>query len=167
MKKVCVALLVLFSMSFAASKGGVAPCLATCFLGPRVGVEMNEGSKIRNAEWIGLIGNFVFSPVGTLYLAIDPTTGKSMNQVRAAENLGGVAVKAPAPKTKGGPMSFLTSCCLGPRVALEANDGRKIRTMEWLGLIPVINIIPALYLPYEAFAGKTMSEIVAAEGLDK
>ena len=166
MKKLVIAIVVLSAMSFAA-KGGCAPCLATCFLGPRVGVEMNEGSKIRNAEFIGLVGNIVFPQVGSIYMAIDPTTGKTMNQVRSAEALGGVAVNATAPKAKGGPLSFLTSCCFGPRVALEANDGRQIRTLEWLRFIPVVNIYPALYLPYEAFAGKTMSEIVAEEGLDK
>lgn len=170
MKKVSLllALLVVLSIASAATKkGGLNPCLATCFLGSRVGVEMNEGTKIRTTEWIGLVGNFVFSPVGTLYMAIDPASGKTMNQIKREEGLGGPVITAPAPSEKGGPISFITSCCFGPRVALEANNGRNIRTMEWFTLIPLVNIIPVTYMCYEAYSGKTMSEIAASEGLDR
>ncbi len=170
MKKITVLLALLIFVSMASAitkKGGINPCLATCFLGPRVGVEMNEGTKIRNAEWIGLVGKVVFAPLGYLYLAIDPTSGKSMNQIKREEGLGGPIISAPVPSEKGGPTSFLTSCCLGPRVALEANSGRNIRTMEWVTLIPLVNIVPVVYMCYESYSGKTMSEIAAAEGLDK
>jgi hypothetical protein len=166
MKKIFIVLTVVFiSVVSAAQKGGLGPCLATCCIGPRVGLEMNEGTKIRNTEWMGLVGNLVLSPVGSLYVAIDPTNGKTMNQIKQEESLGGPTIQAKGNKAKGGPVSFLTSCCFGPRVALEGNNGRNIRTIEWIGLI--VPVIPALYMDYEAFSGKTMSAVAAEEGLDK
>jgi hypothetical protein len=67
--------------------------------------------------------------------------------------------------SKGGVGPCLASCCIGPRVGLEMNDGRKIRTLEWLTLVPVVNIVTILMQCYEAYQGKTMSEIAAAEKL--
>lgn len=36
---------------------------------------------------------------------------------------------------KGGAGPFFASCCLGPRIGLEYNEGKQIETDEWLGLI--------------------------------
>ncbi|MFH1897682.1 MAG: hypothetical protein ABH886_05515 [Candidatus Desantisbacteria bacterium] len=33
-------------------KGGTVPAIASCLLGPRIGLEMNEGSSIRTEEWV-------------------------------------------------------------------------------------------------------------------
>lgn len=156
---------ILFSIGFSA-KGGVVPCLATCFLGPRVGVEMNEGSKIRQMEWIAFIGGIVFGPL-RLIGVIDPTTGKSMNQISAQERLGVPPIYAKAPAQKGGFVTFLASCCIGPRVGLEMNDGRKVRNMELLALVPIVQIVPVVLMAYEAYEGKTMTQIAAAEKLDR
>ena len=35
--------------------GGLTPCLLTCYLGPRVGTEYNEGRGIATMEWISLV----------------------------------------------------------------------------------------------------------------
>lgn len=35
-------------------KGGIVPCLATCLIGSRVGLEMNEGKDIYQNAWIAL-----------------------------------------------------------------------------------------------------------------
>lgn len=43
-----------FSLASAATakKGGMMPAAASCLLGPRIGLEMNEGSSIRTEEWV-------------------------------------------------------------------------------------------------------------------
>ncbi|MBI5417952.1 hypothetical protein HZA55_08420 [Candidatus Poribacteria bacterium] len=45
------------------------------------------------------------------------------------------------------------------------NDGKKIRTVEWLSLVPIVNMFSVLYQAYEAYQGKTMSEVAAEEKL--
>ncbi len=166
MKKVLVLMLIaalmLPTVAFAA-KGGVAPCLATCCLGPRTGLEMNEGSSIRLTEWLRLVP-FV-NQIVPLYNAYEGYTGKTMAKVAAEERLGGVRVQAVAPAKKGGVVPGLVACCFGPRVGLEMNEGRKVRTMEWIGL--VVPVIPSAIIAYEAYQGKTMSQVAAAEGLDR
>jgi len=56
----------------------------------------------------------------------------------------------------------LIGCCLGPRVGAQLNT-RKVRTNEWLQLCCVGRIL----IPFEAFSGKTMTEIEVKEGLRK
>lgn len=136
-------------------KGGVGPCLATCCIGPRVGLEMNEGKDINQAEWINLGGQLVggsLSVICCLGSTISVGTGVYMAyDMGAKEN--GIA-------------GFFASCCIGPRVGNEL-DYRKIRTKEWLTLVPCASIYPMITIPLEAYNGKTMTEIEVAEGLRK
>ncbi len=110
-------------------KGGVMPALASCFLGPRVGLEMNEGKPIDTFEIIG----FFISPV------------RAIPGFKASGITGG-----------------LIGCCLGPRVGGQINE-RKIRTNEYLQLCCIGRIM----ISYEAYSGKTMTEIEQKEGLRK
>ncbi len=66
---------------------------------------------------------------------------------------------------KGGIGPCCASLCLGPRVGLEMNEGKKIRTLEWLHLVPVVGYIAIIFETYEAYTGKTMSEVASAESL--
>ncbi len=36
----------------ATKKGGIMPACASCLLGPRIGLELNEGTPIRTEEWV-------------------------------------------------------------------------------------------------------------------
>ena len=36
------------------SKGGVVPAAVSCMVGPRVGLEMNEGKPVEMMEWLGI-----------------------------------------------------------------------------------------------------------------
>ena len=54
------------------------------------------------------------------------------------------------------------STCLGPRVGTQLKE-RKVRGMEYLGLIYIGRIITAV----EAMGGKTMTEIEAKENLKR
>ena len=134
MKKtvVCVIIMVtLFSGTFlhAEEKGGPVPCLVSFFVGPRVGLEMNEGKNIEMLELVGVVIPIV----------------RALPGFQSAGAAGGII-----------------GCCLGPRVGSQYKQ-RNVRTMEWLQLCCVGRIM----IPFEAFQGKTMTEIEAKEGLRK
>ncbi len=132
--------------------GGVVPCLASCLVGPRVGLEMNEGKDVQTSEWIGFAGGYLgnFIP----YIGTAVAVGSKMYM---AYDMG---VK------KNGFEGGLASFCLGPRIGNEI-DYRKIRIKEWLRLVPCVCIYPMITIPLEAYQGKTMTEIEVAEGLRK
>jgi hypothetical protein len=124
----------------AEKKGGVGPFLGSCCLGPRIGLEMNEGAPIELLEVLRLapyVGGFIH-----LYVAYD------------------YGYKA------AGGEGFLASCCIGPRVGKELPE-RRIRQKEWLSLIPVIGIVPHVMIAVEAAQGKTMTEIEREEALKR
>jgi len=137
----------------AAQPGGVIAGLKSLIFGPRVGLGANEGIPVTFVEKAN-----VFVPLAPFQAY--PVTG-----IRG----------------------FAASAFLGPRIGMELNE-RKIRTREWLGLIPVAaagvhiamsdqstaailleltaaavlsRLIPAV----EAFSGRTMSEIERRENL--
>ena len=122
----------------AKTMGGPVPCLATCCVGPRIGLEMNEGQPVTVMELLPLVP--YVGGVFRLYLSYD------------------YGFKA------GGAKGFLASCCIGPRVGKEIGE-RKIRTKEKLLLIPVFNIIPATMIAMDAYCGKTMTEVEQEENL--
>lgn len=136
-------------------KGGFVPCLATCCIGPRVGLEMNEGVEIYQSEWIALGGTVI----GNAMAPISPTLSYLVS-------LGANGYMAYDMGNKNGFEGVLASYCLGPRIGNEL-DYRKIRTVEWLQLVPCVCIYPAIKIPLEAYKGKTMSEIEVEEGLRK
>jgi len=137
-------LLFLAQFSYAAAvtqdqdkKGGVGPFLASCCLGPRVGLELNEGQQVRTVEWVRL----VFSPAGLVWS-------------------GSEGWKA------AGPGGCLANVCIGPRVGNELKK-RKIRTKEWLLLVPVVNWVSIAMISIEALNGQTMTQIEEEEKLKK
>ena len=124
----------------AGAKGGAGPCLASCCLGPRIGLEMNEGEKVETIELAQIVPGI--GQLCHLYLAYDYGY-----------------------KTAG-VTGCLASCCLGPRVGQQLNE-RKVRTIEKLRLVPVINLYAWIATGMEAYGGKTMTEIEKAENLKK
>ncbi|MFH1283514.1 MAG: hypothetical protein ABII27_07605 [bacterium] len=124
-----------------AAEGGIKPMFGSCCIGPRIGLEMNENIEIKTIEWVRFAVNIVAAPIGSCISGI----------YQGSDNgFGG----------------FLASCCIGPRVG-EQLDQRKIRALEWLYLVPIVNIVPWIMIGIEAYNGKTMTEIGAAEGLAK
>lgn len=142
------------------------PCLATCCIGPRVGLEMNDGGRVSSLEVLTLVGDGVILPMLGLPLPLFQSVmvgqaglGSSMDSADM-----GKPIEVQGEFKKGGCTPFLASCCIGPRVGYELNDGRQVRNIEWLSMI--VPVIPRLYMMYEAFDGKTMSEVATAERLD-
>ncbi|MDO9548636.1 MAG: hypothetical protein Q7J65_06715 [Candidatus Marinimicrobia bacterium] len=133
--------------------GGLGPALASCLIGPRVGLEMNEGNnEIHLSEWIALGGLIV--------------GGSAKWPFTVAGNMIANGTRAYMAYDRGGiNNSFegaLAGFFLGPRVGNELHY-RKIRTNEWLQLCCIGKIL----ITIEAYEGKTMSEIEIEEGLRK
>lgn len=126
-------------------KGGLNPCLTSVFIGPRVGLEINEGKKIQTIEWIGFFGSYAG---GYVHSSIPVLTRTYM-----AYDTGG---------KKNGFTGFAASYCIGPRVGAQLHE-RKIRTREWLQFC----VIGTCLIGWEAYQGKTMTDIEVAEGLRK
>jgi hypothetical protein len=128
-------ILVLFSTAYPEEgKGGCLPAVASFFIGPRVGLELNEGKPIETLEWLVFL-------VGV---------GKPIIALQALD--------------EGGLMGCCLAVTIGPRVGRQYRT-RKVRTMEWLYLLPIP--IARLIIAIEAYQGKTMTEIEEAEGLRK
>ena len=127
MKKLMLVAVLLAAVSFAVPpKGGCVPVLAGCCIGPRVGLEMNEGTKIKGDEWLGLAGSILVGVNVSPYMAgYQAFVGETMNEQKADQRLGGPMIKAKAPESAGGCGPALASFCMGPRLGLEMNDGRK------------------------------------------
>jgi len=156
MKIFVVCLLMVISLLMGAflhaeEKGGFVPCLASCLIGPRVGLELNENKDIQQSEWIMLGGQLVAATSGIGQIIATGTRAYNAYVMGVQKNgLGG----------------GLASFFLGSRVGNEL-DQRKIRTKEWLMLVPCVCIYPAITIPLEAYNGKTMTEIEVKEGLRK
>jgi len=65
---------------------------------------------------------------------------------------------------KNGVPGCCASLCIGPRVGMQL-DQRRIRTLEWFRVVPILNIYAAIVNGFEAGEGRTMGEIVENEGL--
>lgn len=66
----------------------------------------------------------------------------------------------------GGVRPFLLALLAGPRVALEWNDGRGVRTIELLRSLPYLGNLVGLYLCTEALSGYRMTAVAAETGID-
>lgn len=140
--------------------GGVTPCLLECYLGPRVGTEYNEGRNFSTMELLQLVAG-----IGRIILAAEAYQGKTMTEFAKENSIDSRPIPPPhgaEAANKGGITACLVSCYLGPRVALERNEGRKIRTYDILRLVVIGTILEGL----EAYNGKTMTQIARDEGLD-
>ena len=49
-------------------------------------------------------------------------------------------------ENRGGLMGFIAGCCFGMRAGAAYNDGKEIHWREWVLIIPVANIVFAIWL---------------------
>ena len=140
--------------------GGFTPCLLTCYLGPRVGTEYNEGRGVATMEWLQLLFG-----VGRLVLAVEAYQGKTMSDFAKENALDTRPIPAARGKIdeKGGFGACLIAMYLGPRVAFERNQGRKVRGKD---ILCIVLGIGTLLQAVEAYDGQTMTQIARDEGLD-
>jgi hypothetical protein len=162
---VCVA--ACFTQSSVYAAGGVAPCLATCFLGDsRIGLYMNDGKPIEGMDWLvfgstiagSLISSFVLPPV---YTSKDSAVKVSYS-LPLGSIISGIDAFGKSRSMKG----FCAGFLWGRRVGAEINT-TKIRTKEILKCIPIVNLYPCIAIPLEAYNGKTMSQVIEEENLTR
>ena len=66
----------------------------------------------------------------------------------------------------GGMKPFLLGIFAGPRIALEWNDGRGVRTIELFRSIPYLGNFVGLFLCVEALSGYRMTAVAGETGID-
>ena len=137
----CVVICVLGSLTSVTAAGGMEPCLATCCLDWRLGYEMNEGKTIHMYDWLTLAGRISQVP-----LWIIPAYEWGYRESGAA------------------------GCCVS--ILWGARAGRdfkslRLRSKEILLCVPIINIYPIIMIPMEAMDGKTWSQVLEEENLQR
>lgn len=160
---------VVFIASSLQASGGVGPCLATCFLGDtRIGLYMNDGKPIETTDWLVFGGNILGSVLAQTVIPpvyefdSDGQTGK----VSVSLPLGNFIAGFDAYGKSNSFMGFLAGFLWGRRVGAEINT-TKVRTMEILTCIPIVNLYPCIALPLEAYNGKTMTQVIEDENLKR
>jgi hypothetical protein len=158
----------MFGVSSVQAAGGVAPCLATCFLGDaRIGLYMNEGKPIETADWIVFGGNILGSAISqALPPVYESTSGNVTTKVSISLPLGSLYGGYDAYQKSKSAKGFCAGVLWGRRVGGEINT-TKVRTLEILECIPVVCIYPCIAIPFEAYNGKTMSQVIEEEGLKR
>jgi hypothetical protein len=146
--------------------GGMVPCLATCLLGDsRIGIYMNEGKQIENADWIVVGGNLLGGAIGSVLPPVyESTDGNVTMKVSISLPLGRIYAGFDAYQKSKSAKGFCAGVLWGRRVGAEINT-TKVRTLEILECVPVVCIYPCIALPMEAYNGKTMSQVIQEEGL--
>lgn len=71
---------------------------------------------------------------------------------------------AAAPEGRGGLMGFIAGCCFGIRSGGAYNSGKEIHWREWVTLIPVANIVFAIWNGIDGANGMQTSDYAAKYG---
>lgn len=66
----------------------------------------------------------------------------------------------------GGFTPFFLGMIVGPRIGLEWNDGRNVRTLEVLRAVPYAGNLVGLFLCVEALSGYRMTSVAGETGID-
>jgi hypothetical protein len=65
---------------------------------------------------------------------------------------------------RGGFMGFIAGCCFGIRTGGDYNEGKEIHWREWVMLIPIANLVFAIWNGIEGAEGVTTSELANRYG---
>jgi len=65
---------------------------------------------------------------------------------------------------RGGFMGFIAGCCFGLRTGGDYNEGKEVHWREWVMLIPIANLVFAVWTGIEGAQGKTTSDYAAEYG---
>jgi hypothetical protein len=67
-------------------------------------------------------------------------------------------------KARGGLMGFIAGCCFGIRAGGAYNDGKEIHWREWVSLVPVVNLVFAVWNGIDGMNGMTTSDYAKQYG---
>ncbi|MBU1694625.1 MAG: hypothetical protein KJ726_00380 [Verrucomicrobia bacterium] len=65
---------------------------------------------------------------------------------------------------RGGLMGFIAGCCFGIRAGAAYNDGKEIHWREWVSLVPIVNIVVAIWNGIEGANGVTSKDYATQYG---
>jgi len=65
---------------------------------------------------------------------------------------------------RGGFMGFIAGCCFGIRTAGAYNEGKEIHWREWVMLVPIVNIVFAIWNGIDGANGVTTSDLASQYG---
>ena len=75
-----------------------------------------------------------------------------------------VSVVSAEPSGRGGIMGFIAGCCFGIRSGGAYNDGKEIHWREWVMLLPIVNIVFAIWNGIDGANGVTTKDYAAQYG---
>lgn len=78
--------------------------------------------------------------------------------------LGSVSTGSAINANRGGLMGFIAGCCFGIRSGAAYNDGKEIHWREWVMLIPVANIVFAIWNGVDGANGMTTADYAKSYG---
>ncbi|HMP72961.1 MAG TPA: hypothetical protein PKE55_06805 [Kiritimatiellia bacterium] len=92
-----------------------------------------------------------------------------MKKILASALLGACLLLAVQPvqaasSSRGGFMGFIAGCCFGIRTGAAYNDGKEIHWREWIMLVPVANLVFAVWNGVEGANGITTQELANRYG---
>ncbi len=76
----------------------------------------------------------------------------------------GASVAPAATSQRGGIMGFIAGCCFGVRTAGAYNDGKEIHWREWVMIVPVVNLVFAIWTGIDGANGWTTKDYAAQYG---
>lgn len=71
---------------------------------------------------------------------------------------------AAMPEGRGGLMGFIAGCCFGIRSGGAYNSGKEIHFREWIRLVPIANIVFAIWDGIDGANGMTTSDYAKKYG---
>ena len=87
-----------------------------------------------------------------------------MSMAIAGMLLGSVGSAPAINEQRGGLMGFIAGCCFGIRTGAAYNDGKEIHWREWVMLIPIANIVFAIWNGIDGANGMQTSDYVKQYG---
>ncbi|TAN36753.1 MAG: hypothetical protein EPN23_08055 [Verrucomicrobia bacterium] len=78
--------------------------------------------------------------------------------------LGSVSSTLAVNESRGGLMGFIAGCCFGIRSGAAYNDGKEIHWREWIMLVPLANIVFAVWNGVDGANGMTTQDYVKKYG---
>ena len=78
--------------------------------------------------------------------------------------LGSVGQSFAVNDNRGGLMGFIAGCCFGIRAGGAYNDGKEIHWREWVQLIPIANIVFAIWNGIDGANGMTTQDYAKKYG---
>jgi hypothetical protein len=78
--------------------------------------------------------------------------------------IGSIGTVSAVNQDRGGLMGFIAGCCFGLRTGGAYNDGKEVHWREWVMLIPIANVVFAIWNGIDGANGMTTKDYAAQYG---